>query len=315
MGDVDGSRKKSSGGGKPGGTKRVKPVKGAKEGKPARPAKRGGRVVLVAAERPVANDELRITKQNAKRKRAPKRSPTAKRRGVTNSELPITHKGKTRRASPIPGKRQSSIVPRQSASAAETVERELAAVAVDKLARRETPTARELEALARVERRDEEEQRWRHYRTIPKKHWRRMSGRQAKVLNEQATRHGIPLGGPTISLAEVVRWLHDFLAANKVRLACAEDDDTDPVRVAERRAKLAEAQAREMRALLLVSRAVSTEQHERAIDLLCGVFRTALVGAAGELSASLAGKSVAVVRQRLNDWANATSDRYFGKPE
>ncbi len=45
-----------------------------------------------------------------------------------------------------------------------------------------------------------------------------MSGRQAKVLQEQAARYGIPFGGSTIDLPEVVRALHDFLANAKYQL-------------------------------------------------------------------------------------------------
>ncbi len=50
-----------------------------------------------------------------------------------------------------------------------------------------------------------------------------MSGRQTKVINEQAERYGIPFGGATINLPTVVRALHDFLADNAVKLA--RDDD------------------------------------------------------------------------------------------
>ena len=50
-----------------------------------------------------------------------------------------------------------------------------------------------------------------------------MSGRQTKVLNAQAELHGIPFGGPVIDLAAVVKALHNFLAANKFKLAA--DDD------------------------------------------------------------------------------------------
>jgi hypothetical protein len=52
-----------------------------------------------------------------------------------------------------------------------------------------------------------------------------MSGRQTKVLNEQAARYGIPFGGATINLSNVVKALHDFLAENAQKLA--RDDDPD----------------------------------------------------------------------------------------
>ena len=50
-----------------------------------------------------------------------------------------------------------------------------------------------------------------------------MSGRQTKVLNEQADRYGLPLGGPVIDLPKLARALHDFLAANAKKL---NTDDT-----------------------------------------------------------------------------------------
>lgn len=78
---------------------------------------------------------------------------------------------------------------------------------------------------------DEEELRWRIYESIPQRHWIAMSGRQAKVLNEQASRYGLPFGGATIDLPTLARALHDFLAIHARRLArqmpgdYIEDDD------------------------------------------------------------------------------------------
>lgn len=47
---------------------------------------------------------------------------------------------------------------------------------------------------------------------VPKGTWHAWSGRQPKVLNEQADRYGIPIGGPTIRLRDVARWIHNTLA-------------------------------------------------------------------------------------------------------
>lgn len=60
--------------------------------------------------------------------------------------------------------------------------------------------------------------------TVAKGVWARWSGRQHKTLNEQAARYGAPIGGRVVSLPEVARWLHDFLADNARRLASAEAD-------------------------------------------------------------------------------------------
>lgn len=74
----------------------------------------------------------------------------------------------------------------------------------------------------------EERRRWEYYRSIPQKHWREMSGRQAKILNEQAERYAIPFTGPTIDLPAVVLALHNFLAENAARLAAPEKERYDP---------------------------------------------------------------------------------------
>ncbi|MGN6545539.1 MAG: hypothetical protein ACTHK7_10865 [Aureliella sp.] len=85
-------------------------------------------------------------------------------------------------------------------------------------------TREERTAVERHEKGKEERLRWQYYGSIPQKHWRQMSGRQAKVINEQAVRYGIPFDGATVSLPAVVKALHDFLAENKHKLARDDDD-------------------------------------------------------------------------------------------
>lgn len=63
------------------------------------------------------------------------------------------------------------------------------------------------------------EARWEIYRSIPQKDWIEMSGRQAKVLNEQAQRYGLPFDGATIDLPILARTLHDFLSVHARRLS------------------------------------------------------------------------------------------------
>ncbi|MCO6438171.1 MAG: hypothetical protein J5J06_13840 [Phycisphaerae bacterium] len=108
--------------------------------------------------------------------------------------------------------------------AAARVDSDLVARAYRKVMSREELTRQERDALRRHEKAKEERLRWQHYSSIPQKHWRQMSGRQTKILNEQAERYGIPFGGRFIDLPKVVRALHDFLAANKYRLASESDD-------------------------------------------------------------------------------------------
>lgn len=85
-------------------------------------------------------------------------------------------------------------------------------------------TDKERAALKRHEKDKEERLRWQYYAAIPQKHWRQMSGRQTKVINEQALRYSLPFGGPHINLPAVVRAFHDFLADNAHKLA---KDETD----------------------------------------------------------------------------------------
>src|ERR1041385_3788699 len=108
-------------------------------------------------------------------------------------------------------------------TSATRADQQLLARAVRKMVAREDLSRREREVMNRYEKEQEEKRRLHYYATIPQKHWKSMSGRQAKVLNEQAERYGIPFGGAVIDLSRVVRALHNFLADNAVKLA-REDD-------------------------------------------------------------------------------------------
>jgi hypothetical protein len=94
------------------------------------------------------------------------------------------------------------------------LDRDLAARAYKKVMAGQLPSVQERNALRRFEKERDEKLRWQHYASIPQKHWRQMSGRQTKVLQEQAERYGIPFASREISLPRVVKALHDFLAAN-----------------------------------------------------------------------------------------------------
>ena len=107
----------------------------------------------------------------------------------------------------------------------ETVDRELAAKALEKRRRGEKPLQAELRALRRVEKAREDADRWRYYESIPKGHWLEMCGRQARTVNSQARTYGAPLGGRVIDLRALAAWVHDFLAENARKLAGTEDDD------------------------------------------------------------------------------------------
>lgn len=110
-------------------------------------------------------------------------------------------------------------------SASDQIDRQLAASALEKRRQGETPTSREVAALRRIEKERDNKLREQYYRDVPKAMWREWSGRQAKVINEQAHRYGLPLEGKSIDLRKLARCLHDFLADNKYKLAATGGDD------------------------------------------------------------------------------------------
>ncbi len=108
-------------------------------------------------------------------------------------------------------------------SALDQLERRLAADALRKIQLNQVPSSKETAALRRVKAADEEQKRWEFYGSIPKKHFREMSGRQTKQLHEQAERYGMRGIGRTIALPEFVKWVYDFLAKHAYKLS-SEDD-------------------------------------------------------------------------------------------
>ena len=111
----------------------------------------------------------------------------------------------------------------QAANPMAAMDRKAAAEAYRKVLSGQELTVREQQVLKRFEKEKEERLRWQYYASIPQKHWREMSGRQAKIINEQALRYNLPFGGAAVNLPAVVRALHDFLAENSHKLA--KDDD------------------------------------------------------------------------------------------
>ena len=173
-------------------------------------------------------------------------------------------------------KTNTSTSPPESRNLSAQLDRELATKAYRKVMSGETPTAQEKAALKRYEKEQEEQRRWQYYESIPQKHWRQMSGRQTKVLNEQAERYGIPFGGRTINLSKVVRALHDFLAANARRFTDDEDllngDVSSPAleRYREERAKLARLDRLEREGTL-----VSRDEIREGLGRIAAILRTA----------------------------------------
>ncbi|MEQ9588032.1 MAG: hypothetical protein RJS97_08770 [Parvibaculaceae bacterium] len=155
------------------------------------------------------------------------------------------------------------------------LERDQAASAYRKVMAGEKLSRAEQASLRRFEKDKEETLRWQYYNAIPQKHWREMSGRQTKVLHEQAERYGIPFGERTINLPKVVRALHDFFKRNAVKLA-ADDDllsgESSPAleRYREERAALARLDRLERERVL-----VNRQEIREGLSRIASVLRTA----------------------------------------
>jgi hypothetical protein len=168
-------------------------------------------------------------------------------------------------------------------------------------------TREERDALKQNEKQKEERLRWQYYETIPQKHWRQMSGRQSKVINEQAERYGIPFGGSTISLTQVVRAIHNFLADNKYKLA-REDDalmngSSSPAleRYREERAAMAQMDRLEREGNL-----ISRDVVRISLGKTASIIRTA-----GEALQRQFGQAAADILNEAIDDAEAEIDRFF----
>jgi hypothetical protein len=136
-----------------------------------------------------------------------------------------------------------------------------------------------------------------------------MSGRQTKVINEQARRYGIPFGGATINLPDVVRALHDFLAENAQRL-----NQDDVLLAGDGVSSPALERYREERALLArLDRLEREEQLVARDEVREGLARVAsLLRTAGETLERLHGADAAeVLREALAD-AEREIVRQFG---
>lgn len=94
----------------------------------------------------------------------------------------------------------------------EHADKVLAKAALDKIKFGGAPSARESNALKRVSKEQDDARRWAHYRSVPAKHYKELSGRSARVLIDQAARLGIPVSGKIVDLQAVLRGFHDYVA-------------------------------------------------------------------------------------------------------
>jgi len=198
-------------------------------------------------------------------------------------------------------------------SVAQQIDGELARAALQKRRAGGKPTGKELAALRRVEKRRNEELREELCSHVPKGVYSFWSGRQSRTLNEQSRSYGIPIGGRTIDVPAVIRWLHDFLAENARKLARVDGEDpmsgpTSPAleRWREEKWRLARLERMEREQTLLPRDLV----HE-GLGAMATILRRA-----GEQLQRLHGPNAArILDEALDDWQRTIDDRLGGAPE
>ncbi len=121
-------------------------------------------------------------------------------------------------------KKQPKKAARKPVTTSEQIDRDQVKAALRKRKEGKTPTGAERASLRRYEKQEEEERRWHHYETVPKKHVEQM-GWTRRYLLEVASKYGAPTADRTVSIPAVMRWLKRLLTDNARKLTRAETDD------------------------------------------------------------------------------------------
>ncbi len=205
------------------------------------------------------------------------------------------------------GNRKSSVsapITRPTPAATTAEDERLAAAAIRKSQSGGKPRREESAALRRVKQVRDEALRTEHFGSIRKREWQRWSGRQQKVLNDQAARYGVPIGERTIDLPSVVYWLHEFLAANARRLSAPDDEDpaiggaSSP---ALERKRLVDAKRAELRYENELGQSVLLKDVHSGVAVLACVLRTA----GEELQREFGPEAHAILNEALDDATTA----------
>ena len=130
-------------------------------------------------------------------------------------------------------------------------------------------------AVKRFLKEKEENQRQEYYRTVPQKHYEQMSGRQRKVLKDQAGLYGLPIGEKTIDLSKVLRRFHDLLAEHGHKLLKADDPGvlSGPPTESLERLRLAKAKREEFAYRRELGQYRSVEEVQQGLLILANVIR------------------------------------------
>lgn len=169
------------------------------------------------------------------------------------------------------------------------------------------PTTRAHRVYKKWQCEEEEKNRWVYYRSIPQHHWREMSGRAARIINDQAKTHGIPFDGKRIDLPSVVRALHDFLAKNRGKLRVDEPEDAD-LRLTTARARREELRLRREQGEVLDAQQVRKDRL-RLMRWMKGVFDRA----GSELSSQLSGRNADQVKPIVDSYFLKVANEIAGK--
>lgn len=103
----------------------------------------------------------------------------------------------------------------------------LADIARDKLARGEQPTQNELRAWNRVEKDYTEHYGQRFVSSITKTQYIAWSGKESPTVYAHADKYGVPLRGKSVSIPDVIRWMHSYLAGS-TRTYTGLDEELEP---------------------------------------------------------------------------------------
>jgi hypothetical protein len=129
--------------------------------------------------------------------------------------------------------------------------------------------------------------------SLPKKLYCELSDRQVKVINEQAARYELPIGGPTVDMYDAVRAFHDFLADNADLLG--DDDDLrkeklrKEINVLERKARMLDYDIKKQK-----SQFIDRSELRRRLTWLAGRLKTL-----GETLGKVGGQDV---QNAMNDF-------------
>jgi len=113
---------------------------------------------------------------------------------------------------------------------------------------------------------------------VPKGDYCAFSGRQHKQIDDAAKNYGLPLSGPTVNLNQVVRALHDLIAANASRLRGASiEGDRDELEDEKLRQQIAKLQIENERLTIALEHdrgdAIPRSEIAQALNIMAATMR------------------------------------------